>query len=128
MTKQKYKDVMRNHYIRITADLDNTSLKVAQIRTKCILDYLFTRRSIVFDRKEIVKSSRGKGVHIILWTREFLTDKDIFLLRAVLGDDYKRLLRDKQRPYPKQYLFDKKSVIPETKHIQKMREKFRDKK
>ena len=93
--------------IRMTADLDKISLKTAQIRVMAILFYLF-KKGIVFDFREIRKSSSGKGVHVILWTSQELTKRKIFFIRSLLGDDPRRLERDKKRRRPKQYLFKRK--------------------
>ena len=93
---------------RITADIDNTPLSVVKMRTIAIINYLHDKFNIEIDRKEIRKSSRGKGAHVILFTQQKLKKHVLFLARFLLGDDHKRIKMDLKRRRPKQYLFKKK--------------------
>ena len=93
--------------IRITADLDNTPLSVARIRTYAIMEYM-KNKDILLESPEIRLSSSGKGCHVILWSNEKLEKYTIFFIRMLLGDDFKRLSRDFKRRRAKQYLFKRK--------------------
>lgn len=94
--------------IRITADLDNTPLSVAKMRTIAVIDYVYRHYNITFSDKIFRLSSSKKGCHVILWTDNKLNKEMILLIRYLLGDDTKRLIEDKKRRRPKQYLFRKK--------------------
>lgn len=94
--------------IRITADMDNIPPSVASTRTTAIIEYLYNRIGLSFDRKIIRKSSSGKGCHVILWTKERLTKEQIVFIRYILGDDVKRIKKDLKRRRCKQYLFKRK--------------------
>ena len=85
---------------RITADLD----------TKNIFKILFrVYRALKLDPKEIyLKPSNSRGYHLVLWIDREISKKDLFRLRAYLGDDPKRIAIDQRRKKPKQYLFYKK--------------------
>lgn len=111
--------------IRITADLDNTRLSVARVRTTAVIAWLYHHYTIIFDKRIIRKSPSGKGYHIILWTSQRMTNKEIFFTRALLGDDPKRLELDMKRRRPKQYLFNKKIPAKNDKKSIKQREALR---
>lgn len=97
--------------IRITADLDNTLLSVAKARALAIEAYLHARYHILINSFNVYYSSSHKGCHVILWTEQKLDKTKILFIRALLGDDPSRLMRDIRRRRPKQYLFDNKKML-----------------
>ena len=98
--------------IRITADLDNIAELTATIRTNLIIKWLYDTMNVIIESKEIRVSSSGKGIHIILWSSSKINNKQIFFIRSLLGDDYKRIERDKKSKH-KQTLFYKKKFLNE---------------
>lgn len=95
---------------RITADLDNTSMLAARIRTFLVCKWLY-EKDVIIDKKELRLSSSKKGVHVILWTSNKLNNKAVFFIRELLGDDIRRLEIDKSRRRPRQYLFKTKKLL-----------------
>lgn len=102
---------MRKGKYRITADLDNISLNIARIRTYLIVRWLYDKMHIHINKLKLRRSSSGKGVHIILFTDDKITNRKIFLIRSLIGDDARRIAHDKHRRRPKQYLFKEKIRI-----------------
>lgn len=97
--------------IRITADLDRLPLSVAKARTDAIILWLYKYHGITINDKIVRKSSGKKGCHIILWTDNNIKAEQLLFIRMVLGDDYKRLMLDRARAEPKQYLFKDKTKV-----------------
>lgn len=91
--------------IRITADIDTTDIKVIN---KCI--NLAIKFIPNIKKLELIKSSK-KGYHLIVWTTTFISKKNIFLFRELIGDDFNRIRLDKIRGRGLQTLFDRKEKI-----------------
>lgn len=85
---------------RITADIDSKNIFNLMYR-------LYNALKLKPRYLELIPSN-SKGWHLIIWTRANGKVKD---LRAMLGDDIRRINRDAKRKIGKQTLFDKKRKI-----------------
>lgn len=94
--------------IRLTADLDTLDLMFIQKIIKKVFVYIPS-----INKLELNKSN-SKGYHLIVWSSSFITKKDIFILRELIGDDKNRIRLDKIRGRGLQTLFNRKEKITNT--------------
>lgn len=99
--KMKSKQLKKILKTRITADIDSKDLSIPLLKILIMLERVNVS-------KIIIKESNSKGFHLIIFTYDKLSSYQLMKLRKFLGDDIKRINRDKKRKNPKQYLFYKK--------------------
>lgn len=90
---------------RITADLD----------TKNKNKILFSVAEALYKIPKItsleIKPSNSKGYHLIIWTQKKYSQKQIYKIRAKIGDDKNRIKLDKLRKIGLNTLFDRKENL-----------------
>jgi len=69
----------------------------------------------LIDKTYIKKSNSKKGLHLIVWFKEDLTDFEFWYFRLLFGDDIKRIAKDIEKKIRginhTQVLFDKKFYV-----------------
>lgn len=90
---------------RITADLDTKH------KTKLIKSISRALKRIKKITNLSINLSNSKGYHLIIFTNQHYSDKEIYKIRKYIGDDLNRIRFDKRKTIGKQTLFDKKITI-----------------
>ena len=91
--------------LRITSDIDSKSkLKLAHIFLKGLMN---------IEKIKLIEvtPSNSKGYHIIFWTTERYSLKEVFKIRKKIGDDPHRIRLDRKRKLGRQTLFNKKIKV-----------------
>ena len=88
----------------ITLDIDTPNKQIILYALQKIAKYGY-RYNV-----NVRRSSSGKGIHIIAWSKTGLTKNELLALRYIAGDDPIRVLLDSQADRVGQVLFTNKKV------------------